>query len=145
MNFKINSRPIFTIISKLTNDNFKTRDFSPLIERVLAGVRGLTLPIEKIITLKTLIFSITMGANYSFYVKTIETHGRAFLTLNISAIGKVTNIGSRVIIGLHKTYLGDLQCQNSHHYPISGRSLLPIAWVELFQKVQKTSLFYQST
>ena len=31
MNFKINSGPLFTII-------FKTRDFSPLIERVLAGV-----------------------------------------------------------------------------------------------------------
>ena len=38
MNFKINSRPLFTIIFKLKNDNFKTRDFSPLIERVLAGV-----------------------------------------------------------------------------------------------------------
>ena len=32
------SRPLFTIIFKLTNDNFKTRYFSPLIERVLAGV-----------------------------------------------------------------------------------------------------------
>ena len=31
--------PLFTIIFKLKNDNFKTRDFSPLIERVLAGVR----------------------------------------------------------------------------------------------------------
>ena len=38
MNFKINSGPLFTIIFKLKNDNFKTRDFSPLIERVLAGV-----------------------------------------------------------------------------------------------------------
>ena len=38
VNFKINSRPIFSIIFKLINDNFKTRDFSPLIERVLAGV-----------------------------------------------------------------------------------------------------------
>ena len=37
-NFKINSRPLFTIIFKLKNDNFKTQDFSPLIERVLAGV-----------------------------------------------------------------------------------------------------------
>ena len=36
MNFKINSRPLFTIIFKLKNDNFKTRDFSPLIERVLS-------------------------------------------------------------------------------------------------------------
>ena len=38
MNFKINSRPLFTIIVKFKNDDFKTRDFSPLIERVLAGV-----------------------------------------------------------------------------------------------------------
>ena len=39
MNFKINSSPLFTIIFKLKNDNFKIRDFSPLIERVLAGVQ----------------------------------------------------------------------------------------------------------
>ena len=37
-NFKINSRPLFTFIFKLKNDNFKTWDFSPLIERVIAGV-----------------------------------------------------------------------------------------------------------
>ena len=53
------------------------------------GPRGLTLPIEKIITLKTLIFSITMGANYSFYVKTIETPARAFLKVIILSIGSV--------------------------------------------------------
>ena len=41
MNFKINSRPLFTIIFKLKNNNFKTRNFSPLIERVLAGVTDL--------------------------------------------------------------------------------------------------------
>ena len=38
VNFKINSRPLFTIIVRPKNDNFKTRDFSPLIERVLSGV-----------------------------------------------------------------------------------------------------------
>ena len=32
-----------------------------------------------------------MGADHSFYVKTIETHARAFLTLNILAIGRVNN------------------------------------------------------
>ena len=36
--FKKNSIPLFTIIFKIKNDHFKTRDFSPLIERVLAGV-----------------------------------------------------------------------------------------------------------
>ena len=38
VNFKINSRPLFTIIFELKNGNFMTRDFSPLIKRVLAGV-----------------------------------------------------------------------------------------------------------
>ena len=38
---------------------------------------------------RILIFSIAMGADYSFYVKIIETHARAFLPLNISAIGTV--------------------------------------------------------
>ena len=28
-----------------------------------------------------------MGADYLFYVKTIETHAHAFLPLNISAVG----------------------------------------------------------
>ena len=43
MNFKIEFRPLFIIIFKLKNDNFKTRDFSPLIERVLAGVTAMTI------------------------------------------------------------------------------------------------------
>ena len=38
VNFKINSRPLFTVIFKLKNDKFLTRDFSPLIERFLTGV-----------------------------------------------------------------------------------------------------------
>jgi len=33
-----------------------------------------------------------MGADYSFYLKNIETHARAFLALNILAIGRVDNI-----------------------------------------------------
>ena len=36
---------------------------------------------------RILIFSIVMGDDHSFYVKTIETY--AFLPLNISAIGTV--------------------------------------------------------
>ena len=38
MDFKKKSRPFFIIIFKLKNGNFKTQDFSPLIEIVLAGV-----------------------------------------------------------------------------------------------------------
>ena len=41
---------------------------------------------------RILIFSIAMGADYSFYVKTIETHARAFSTLNILAIGRVCGV-----------------------------------------------------
>ena len=33
-----------------------------------------------------------MGADHSFYVKTIETHARTFLLLNISAIGTVFDL-----------------------------------------------------
>ena len=36
-----------------------------------------------------MIFSIAMDADYSFYVKNIETHARAFLPHNISAIRTV--------------------------------------------------------
>ena len=36
-----------------------------------------------------LIFLIAMSADYSFYVRTIETHAHAFLTLNILAIGSM--------------------------------------------------------
>ena len=59
MNFKINSRPLFTIIFKLKNYNFKTRDFSPFIERVLAGVIGIKneLEYETLLTVEDPIFS----------------------------------------------------------------------------------------
>ena len=33
-----------------------------------------------------------MGAEYFFYMKSIETHARAFLPLNISAVGSVETI-----------------------------------------------------
>ena len=46
VNFKINSRPLFTIIFKLKNDNFMTRDFSLLIEWVLTGVMQVCKPQE---------------------------------------------------------------------------------------------------
>ena len=35
------------------------------------------------------IFSIVLGAEYLSYVKSIETHARAFLPLNTSAVGSV--------------------------------------------------------
>ena len=39
--------------------------------------------------IRILMFLIAMGADYSFYVKSIEPHARAFLALNILAIGRV--------------------------------------------------------
>jgi hypothetical protein len=38
------------------------------------------------------IFSIVLGAKYISYVKSIETHARAFLTLNILSIGTVKEL-----------------------------------------------------
>ena len=38
---------------------------------------------------RSAVFSIAMGADYTFYVKNIETHAHAFLPLNISAVGTV--------------------------------------------------------
>ena len=38
------------------------------------------------------IFSIVLGAEYLSYVKSIETHARPFLPLNISAVGTVQNV-----------------------------------------------------
>ena len=39
-----------------------------------------------------MIFSIAMGAEYLFYMKSIETHARAFLALIILGIGTVDNV-----------------------------------------------------
>jgi hypothetical protein len=40
---------------------------------------------------RILIFSIAKGADYSLYVKIIETHAGAYLALNILAIGRVVS------------------------------------------------------
>ena len=44
-----------------------------------------------------------MVADYSFYVKTIETHARAFLSLNILAISRVHWSLSDLMIWVHRT------------------------------------------
>ena len=38
---------------------------------------------------RILIFSIALGADYSFYVKSIETHARTFFKVIIFSIGSV--------------------------------------------------------
>ena len=75
MNFKINSRPLFTIILKLKNDNFKTRDFSPLIERVLACVNYL--------------FRIYVGMYLSLIMITYFLHGSRFDVSSVISTMKV--------------------------------------------------------
>ena len=37
-----------------------------------------------------------IGADYSFYVKTVETHAGTFLTLNILAIGRASWYGTLI-------------------------------------------------
>jgi hypothetical protein len=54
-----------------------------------------------------LIFSIAMVANYLFYVKTIETHAHAFLTLNILAIDRVIEVISYVNKGPSMSFYPD--------------------------------------
>ena len=46
-----------------------------------------------------------MGAKYSFYVKTIETHACAFLTLNILATGRVHSHRKRKLCQSVETWL----------------------------------------
>ena len=73
VNFKINSRPLFTVIFKLKNDIFKTRDFSLLIERVLAGVfsdggsSGLPLPPWSRLILNCKYFSVKWQMIEAFF------------------------------------------------------------------------------
>ena len=41
---------------------------------------------------RILIFSIALGADYSFYVKTLETQARAFFKVIIFSIGSVKGV-----------------------------------------------------
>ena len=64
-----------------------------------------------------------MDADYSFYVKTIETNVRAFLPLNISAIGTVSskkpNFSLFMLVSLQKYTVGHyLLSKNQENYVI---------------------------
>ena len=61
------------------------------------------------------IFLIAMGADYSFYVKTIETHACTFLTLNILAISRVKKAPSEIILP-HCVILGEGCCTLLLHF-----------------------------
>ena len=37
-----------------------------------------------------------MGANYLFYMKTIDTHARTFLALDILALGRVKKVPTKI-------------------------------------------------
>ena len=53
---------------------------------------------------RILIFSIAMGADYLIYVKTIDTHARTFLTLNILAIGRVASLDLKLFYAAVKFF-----------------------------------------
>ena len=70
------------------------RFFTLPIAEILSGKNALAcvsidFTQDKFLAPRILIFSIAMRADHSFYVKTIETHARGLLPLNISAIGSV--------------------------------------------------------
>ena len=84
--------------------------FGPFLRCCLAG-SSKTAP-------RILIFSIAIGADYAFYVKTIKTHLRAFLAPNILAIGRVmtkdfifeaTQMFPLQLVGKNFKWLADLQ------------------------------------
>ena len=60
MDSKKKSRPFFIIIFKLKNGNFKTRDFSPLIGRVLAGVYEVNF--QRLVSMANLALSLIFGS-----------------------------------------------------------------------------------
>ena len=100
VNFKINSRALLTIIFKLKNVNFKTRDFSPLIEWVLAGVGTLRRLSKKAIdgSVHQIYFcssapSICEIFNYSF---------RQILLSPICRYYPVTTYHLKIIFGMRK-------------------------------------------
>ena len=62
-----------------------------------------------------------MCADFQFHVKTIETHSRAFLTLNISAIDRVTTYSAK---------LTQPSVMESH-----GQSLFAINLIKLCTKI----------
>ena len=60
-----------------------------------------------------LIFSAAMGAHYSFYVKSIDIHARAFLTLNSFAIDRVCPPSQRSQINFPHGYVPDIPLENA--------------------------------
>ena len=91
VNFKINSRPLFTIIFKLKNGNFMTRDFSPLIKRVLAGVRVSHSKVNKVILL---CWGYRFGFLLMFWVVSVHEIGTFMSNLSV-----FTNLMMRAIYG----------------------------------------------
>ena len=73
------------------------------------------------------IFSIVLGAEYSSYMKSIETHARAFLTHNILSIGTVNSMSrKRQQRGASQGQISTILCPPLHielirlklfHYP----------------------------
>ena len=75
--------------------------------------------------------------DYSFYVKTIETHARAFLTLNILAIGRVATFTNQSWLGCWKKFhqnVSFLQLQGGYRQyrqpqPLKNRKVKTSLWL----------------
>ena len=74
------------------------------------------------------IFSIVLGAEYLSYVKSIETHSRTFLLLNISAISSVTNAYGRFLV-------------TSKRKDVKSQPIRHIQWVDNRHRQKETPTF----
>ena len=59
-----------------------------------------------------------MGANYSFYMKTIEAHARAFFKVIIFSIGSVFIFGSTLFLLL---YVSIAKLDNRCYHEVDGK------------------------
>jgi len=88
--FQKKYRPCFIIIFKLKNGNFKTRDFSSLIERVLAGVDYIEVPTFKIYNFHIYNF---LGLIFASHLKKKNSfNAEIFLILNVAGRNSMTQL-----------------------------------------------------
>ena len=64
-----------------------------------------------------------MGADFSFYMKTIETHAGTFLQLNISAVGSVYNEVTIVWWILAWNSTRQIQLVDNKHYILDSEMI----------------------
>ena len=77
-----------------------------------------------------------MGADYSFYMKTIETHARTFLALNILATGRVSGetMVNNCCKGPYFNYLSTIG------YLVGQQNAITKSWVKLQIRVLSSNV-----